>query len=1054
MFKPVSSKLEIKESEESILDFWKQQEIFKQTLKKTEGGPEYVFFEGPPTANGMPGVHHILARVFKDLFPRYKTMQGYHVDRRGGWDTHGLPVEIEVEKKLGFTNKQQIEEYGIEKFNRLCRESAFSYIKEWEKLTDRIAYWVDLSRAYVTYRNEYIESVWWILKSLWEKDLLYQGFKVVPYCTRCGTPLSDHEVSQEYHEITEPAIFVRMPLLDEEGTSLLVWTTTPWTLPGNVAVAAGKDINYVKIEREVPNGESHTKEKLILAEALVKKVFGDEKVTILDKFKGKQLKGKRYQPLFTFLPVDKPAHFVVMGDFVTIEDGSGLVHMAPAFGADDMNVANQEDLPILMTVKPDGTFIREVDQWAGRYVKDADPLIIDHLNARGLLFKVEQHTHSYPFCWRCGTPLLYYARATWYIRTSQVKDRLVALNNEINWYPEHIKNGRFGNWLENNIDWALGRERFWGTPLPVWQCEDCGMQTCVGSMEELSKLVGHDLSGLELHRPYVDEVVFDCPECHGKMKRVPELIDVWFDSGSMPIAQWHYPFENIEEFKQQFPADYICEAVDQTRGWFYSLHAISTLVFDEKCFKNVVCLGLILDENGQKMSKSRKNVVDPWEVIDQHGVDAMRWYLYTASPPGQERRFSANLVSEVIRTFMLTLWNTYSFFVTYANLDQWQPDAQKKDIEYSPLDKWIRSELHALVRDVTKAFETYDVINATRPIEVFVDRLSNWYLRRSRRRFWKSESDGDKYAAYATLYEALVTVSKLIAPSMPYMAENLHQNLVRSVDPNAELSVHLANWPGYDEAVIDATLNNEMDAIMKLVSLGHAARNKSGIKVRQPLAEAAFALSAGDDPSIIERYADLLEDELNVKKVRLLSAANEAVAYELLPLPKQLGQRFKGDFPKIKAAILKLDAEPVAAAVSKSDPFSVSVDGEKYSINPDEVEIHIQAKEGFEVASEGAYLAALVTTMNEDLVYEGLVREFIRRIQESRKQAGFEISDRILLSFSASDKLEKAIEQYHDYVMNETLAVQMDSKNHPGTLPNVSDEFDGEQVTIWLERAK
>ncbi|MGV8027016.1 MAG: isoleucine--tRNA ligase [Anaerolineaceae bacterium] len=1054
MFKPVSSKLEIKESEESILDFWKQQEIFKQTLKKTEGGPEYVFFEGPPTANGMPGVHHILARVFKDLFPRYKTMQGYHVDRRGGWDTHGLPVEIEVEKKLGFTNKQQIEEYGIEKFNRLCRESAFSYIKEWEKLTDRIAYWVDLSRAYVTYRNDYIESVWWILKNLWEKDLLYQGFKVVPYCTRCGTPLSDHEVSQEYHEITEPAIFVRMPLLDEEDTSLLVWTTTPWTLPGNVAVAAGKDITYVKIEREIPNGESHTKEKLILAEALVEKVFGDGKVTILDKFKGKQLKGKRYQPLFTFLPVDKPAHFVVLGDFVTIEDGSGLVHIAPAFGADDMNVANQEDLPILMTVKPDGTFIREVDHWAGRYVKDADPLIIDHLNARGLLFKVEQHTHSYPFCWRCGTPLLYYARATWYIRTSKVKDRLVALNNEINWYPEHIKNGRFGNWLENNVDWALGRERFWGTPLPVWQCEDCGMQTCVGSMEELAKLVGHDLTGLELHRPYVDEVVFGCPECHGKMKRVPELIDVWFDSGSMPIAQWHYPFENVEEFNKQFPADYICEAVDQTRGWFYSLHAISTLVFDQKCFKNVVCLGLILDENGQKMSKSRKNVVDPWEVINQHGVDAMRWYLYTASPPGQERRFSANLVSEVIRTFMLTLWNTYSFFVTYANLDQWQPDVQKKDIEYSPLDKWIRSELHALVRDVTKAFETYDVINATRPIEVFVDRLSNWYLRRSRRRFWKSESDGDKYAAYATLYEALVTVSKLIAPSMPYMAENLYQNLVRSVDPNADLSVHLANWPSYDETAIDATLNYEMDTVMRLVSLGHAARNKSGIKVRQPLAEAAFALNAGDDPSIVERYADLLKDELNVKKVRLLSAANEAVAYELLPLPKQLGQRFKGDFPKIKAAILKLDAEPVTAAVLKGDPFSVNVDGEEYSINPDEVEIHMQAKEGFEVASEGAYLAALVTTMNDDLIYEGLVREFIRRIQESRKQAGFEISDRILLSFSATEKLEKAIEQYHDYVMNETLAIQMDSKNHPSTLPNASDEFDGEQITIWLERAK
>ena len=1053
MFKPVSSKLEIKEQEEQILDFWKQNEIFKKTLEETEGGPEYVFYEGPPTANGLPGVHHILARAFKDIFPRYKTMQGYHVDRRGGWDTHGLPVEIEVEKKLGFTNKQQIEDYGIEKFNKLCKESAFSYIKEWEKLTDRIAYWVDLSRAYVTYRNDYIESVWWILKTMWEKDLLYQGFKVVPYCTRCGTPLSDHEVSLGYKDVTEDAIFVRMPLLDEEGTSLLVWTTTPWTLPGNVAVAAGKDITYVKVERDLPNGDGKSKEKLILAEPLLEKVFGDEKVKILDRFKGRQLKGKRYQPLFTFLPVEKPAHYVVLGDFVTTEDGSGLVHIAPAFGADDMNVAMQEDLPVLMTVKPDGTFIREVDQWAGRYVKDADPLIVDHLNSRGLLFKVEKHTHSYPFCWRCHTPLLYYARSTWYIRTSKMKDRLVELNNEINWYPEHIKNGRFGNWLENNIDWALGRERYWGTPLPVWQCEDCGTQTCVGSKEELSKLVGHDLTGLELHRPYVDEVVFECPECHGKMKRVPELIDVWFDSGSMPIAQWHYPFEHKEEFKKQYPADYICEAVDQTRGWFYSLHAISTLVFDQKCFKNVLCLGLILDENGQKMSKSRKNVVDPWEVIDKNGADAMRWYLYTASPPGQERRFSANLVSEVIRNFMLTLWNTYSFFVTYANLDNWQPDAQKTDIEYSALDKWIRSELHTLVKDVTMAFENYDVINATRPVEVFVDHLSNWYLRRSRRRFWKSESDGDKYAAYATLYEALVTVSKLIAPSMPYMAENLYQNLVCSVDPNESLSVHLTKWPEYDEKVIDADLNHEMDVVMKLVSLGHAARNKSGIKVRQPLAEAAFTQSTADDPGIVKRYADLLEDELNVKEVRLLSAANEAVAYQLVPLPKQLGQRFKSDFPKVKEAILKLDAEKTAGMIMKGESFPVNVNGEEVSINPDEVEVHMQAKEGFEVASDGAYLAALVTTMNDDLVYEGLVREFIRRVQESRKQAGFEIADRIKLFFTASEKLAKAIEQYRDYVMNETLTVEMDTKNHPGTLPNVSDEFDGEQVTIWLEKA-
>ncbi len=1054
MFKPVSSKLEIRELEESILDFWKQEDIFKQTLQKTKDGPDYVFYEGPPTANGMPGVHHVLARAFKDIFPRYKTMCGYHVDRRGGWDTHGLPVEIEVEKKLGFTNKQQIEDYGIEKFNKLCRESAFSYIQEWAKLTDRIAYWVDLDRAYVTFKNEYIESVWWILKNLWDQDLLYQGFKVVPYCTRCGTPLSDHEVATGYHEVTETAIFVKMPLLDEEDTSLLVWTTTPWTLPGNVAVAAGKDISYVKVERDLPNEGAAVKEKLILAEALVEKVFGEEKVKILERFKGKHLKGKRYQPLFTFLPLEKPAHFVVLGDFVTTEDGSGLVHMAPAFGMDDMNVANAEDLPILMTVKPDGTFIREVDQWAGKYVKDADPLIIDHLNARGLLFRAEPHTHTYPFCWRCDTPLLYYARPTWFIRTSEKKDRLVALNNEVNWYPEHIKEGRFGNWLANNVDWALGRERFWGTPLPVWQCRECGLQTCVGSVEELAGLVGHDLTGLELHRPYVDEVTFACPECHATMQRVPELIDVWFDSGSMPVAQWHYPFENQQEFKEQFPADYICEAVDQTRGWFYSLHAISTLVFDQKCFKNVLCLGLILDENGQKMSKSRGNVTDPWEVINQNGADAMRWYLYTASPPGQERRFSANLVSEVIRNFMLTLWNTYSFFITYANLDEWHPDSSVAEIEYSSLDKWVLSELHTLVRDVTQAFENYDVINATRPIEAFVDNLSNWYLRRSRRRFWKSESDGDKFAAYATLYEVLVTISKLIAPSMPFMAEDLYQNLVLSVNPDAQKSVHLADWPEWNPSLIDQDLNHEMEVVMKLVSLGHAARNRSGIKVRQPLAEAAFAMSSADDPNIIHKYAELLQDELNVKQVRLLSAANEAVAYELVPLPKQLGQKYKSDFPQIKAAILQVDGESAAQTLSMGAPIEVKVACDTYLITPDEVEIHMQAKEGFEVASDGAYLAALITTLSDDLIYEGLVREFIRRVQESRKQAGFEISDRIILSFTASQKLSTAIEMYRDYVMAETLSVEMSSKKHPQTLPNVSDDFDGEQVTLWLERKK
>jgi isoleucyl-tRNA synthetase len=1049
MFKPISPKLNLNVMEEGILRFWNANDIFKKSSDERKDRPPYVIYEGPPTANGKPGIHHVLARAFKDMFPRYKTMQGFYVDRRGGWDTHGLPVEIEVEKRLGFTNKAEIESYGIEKFNALCRESAFERILDWEKLTQRIAYWVDFERAYVTYRNEYIESVWWLLKSIWDKGLLYQGYKVVPYCPRCGTPLSDHEVAQGYADTEDPSVFVRFPLVDEPNTYLLVWTTTPWTLPGNVAVAAHPDVEYASVTR----ADGLSDERLILAKELVEKVFGDIPVKILKTYKGKALKGKRYAPLFTFLPTDKPAHYVVNAEYVTTSDGTGLVHIAPAFGADDMEVAKEYDLPVLMTINDEGKFNREVTNWSGLFVKDADALIIEELEQRGLLFKVETYTHSYPFCWRCNTPLLYMARPTWFIRTSQIKDRLVALNQEINWIPEHIKNGRFGNWLENNIDWALGRNRYWGTPLPVWECDQCHKQLCIGSVAELSELAGKDLSGMDLHRPFIDEIHFTCPECHaGTMRRVKELIDVWFDSGAMPVAQWHYPFEHAEDFKRQFPADFICEGVDQTRGWFYSLLAISALVFDSICYKNAISLGIILDKDGQKMSKSRGNVVDPWEVIDEYGADALRWYLYTSTPPGNERRFNADQVGEVVRNFSLTLWNTYSFFVTYANLDAWKPDQQVLP-QFMQLDYWLLSELNVLVRDVTQAYETYDVLGATRPIEAFVDKLSNWYLRRSRRRYWKSESDGDKAAAYETLYQALTTLAKLLAPAMPFMADELYQNLVRSVDEGAPLSVHLADWPKPDEQSINEQLNREMALVMRLASLGHAARMKSNIKVRQPLAEVAFAVSSAEDAEIVERFKELLMDELNVKSVRVLSGSAEAVTYSLNPLPKQLGQKYKGLYPKIRQAILELPVQESAAKLLDGINLVVNVDGKFYEIQPDEVEVHSTAHAGFEVASDGPYLAAVDIELTPELLNEGLAREFVRRVQTLRKDGGLDLADRIRLAYQATPRLNEAVQAFAEFIQSETLAVELIAGEIPEKWITASDSFDGEQLTIAIQKA-
>jgi isoleucyl-tRNA synthetase len=816
-----------------------------------------------------------------------------------------------------------------------------------------------------------------------------------------------------------------------------------------VAVAAGENVDYVKVLRNLPAGSGSPSEKLILAKALLEKVFRGEEVQVLETFKGKKLKGLKYKPLFTFLPPEKPAHYVVMADFVTTEDGTGLVHMAPAYGADDMKIAMEHDLPIIMTVAPNGTFIPEVTPWRGVFVKDADESIKTDLHNRGLLFRAEPYTHTYPFCWRCKTPLLYYAREAWYIRTSQFKDRMVQLNQTINWVPEHIKDGRFGNWLSNNVDWALSRERYWGTPLPVWECADCKHQHCIGSVSELAGLTGRDLSNLDMHRPQVDNVHFACQKCGGKMTRVPELIDVWFDSGSMPYAQWHYPFENKEKFAKQFPADYICEAVDQTRGWFYSLHAIGTLLMDSVAFKNVACLGLILDGEGYKMSKSKGNIVNPWDVLNLHGADAFRWYLYTATPSGNERRFSVDLVGEVLRNFTLTLWNVYSFFVTYASLDNWQPGATEP-LAYSSLDKWLLSELNTLVSNVTLAYESYDATGATRPLEKFVENLSTWYLRRSRRRFWKSESDTDKKAAYATLYTALVTLSKLLAPAMPFLADELYQNLVRSFDSKAPESVHLAEWPVVDSSFVDEKLNRDMALVMRLASLGHAARSKANRKVRQPLAEAAFSVANVNERSAVRDYDDLLMDELNVKKVRMLDVSTEALQHTVKPLPKQLGQKYGNRFPAIQKALLAMNSEMVAQALLADGRFNVDVDGVTYEILPNEVDIKTLAREGFAVAEEGSYVAALVTELTPELVAEGLAREFVRRLQDFRKESGLDVSDRIRIFLEASPVLKDALLRHHEYVTGETLCLEMNFSAPPADARTISDTFDGESISIGL----
>jgi len=1067
MFRTVNPQINsevINRLEQQQLDFWRFNRVFERTTEGREDAPRYVFYEGPPTANGKPGSHHVLSRAFKDMFPRYKVMQGFYCLRRGGWDTHGLPVEIEVEKELGFESKGQIEEYGVAEFNARCRANVFQHINEWEKLTERTAFWVNLDDAYVTFSNDYIESVWWILKQFWDKGLLYRGYKVVPYSPSSGTPLSTHEVAQGYKTIVDPSVYVRFPVRDKPGVYLLAWTTTPWTLPANAALAVGEDIDYVQVEALAADGEGV--EQLILAEALMEKVLRDPDAhEIVTRLKGSDLVGWRYKPLYTFLPVEQDYAYVVAADYVSTADGTGIVHTAPAYGVDDLATGRKHDLPVLITVDESGCFVDVVSTFRGMWFKDADRHIISDLIERGLMYRHETYQHPYPHNWRDGSPLMYFARETWFIDTLKFKRQMIDLNQTINWVPGHIRDGRFGNWLDDLKEWSLGRERYWGTPLPVWVDEQTGDMICVGGVDELSELAGRDLTELDLHRPYVDEVAFENPNGEGGiMRRVPEVIDVWFDSGAMQVAQWAYPKSNRDILEQQHPADYICEAVDQTRGWFYSLHAIAAMLFETVAFENVICLGHILDEKGQKMSKSLGNIVDPWMVLEQAGADAFRWYMYTSGPPGEPRRFSINLVNEVIKKFWSTLWNTYSFFVTYANIDGWTPaQTAPAPSEREPLDQWLLAELHALIKSVTTAFEEYDAVNATRPIEDFVERLSNWYVRLSRDRFWKSEVDSDKLSAYATLYETLTTVAKLLAPTMPFLSEEMYRNLVGEQEGAEADSVHLSRWPQADDTLIKAELVDEMALVRRLVSLGLSARNAAQIGVRQPLANAQFALRDVSEASVVERHADLIKSELNIKDVIVLGA-DEASAfaattiYSLNPLPRFLGRKYGGDFKAIQSALRDGDqasVRPLAEKLLAGEDIIVEVDGSSFEILNDECEVKasVQAPEG--AVEDGGYVVVLNTRLTSDLLEEGLARELIRRIQNLRKQADFALDDRIDIVYSdASDTIDAVMQLFSGYISAETLADSLQPGDMSSEFVQETVQLRGEPLTIGLRRRR
>ena len=1025
-YAPVDPQQSFPDLEQAILERWRERDVFGESVRRREGAEPYVFYEGPPTANGRPGSHHVLSRVFKDVFPRYRTMRGRLVHRKGGWDTHGLPVELEIEKQLGFKTKDDIEAYGVAEFNAKCRESVLKYIDEWHQLTERIGFWIDTDDAYYTMDDDYIESVWWSLKQVWDKGLLYEGYKVVPYCPRCGTALSSHEVSLGYKDVVDTAAYVRFPVVGEDGVSFVGWTTTPWTLLSNAALAVGPDITYVRVSQDG--------EQLIVAQALAEKVFG-EGVQTSGPVPGSELVGMAYEPPFSYVTdFGDKGHTVLPADFVTTEDGTGVVHTALAFGEDDFRLGEEQGLTLQNPVRPDGTFDDRMGPYAGRKVKETDGDIVEELRANGKLLRAEDYEHSYPHCWRCDTALLYYAKSSWYVATTKVKDQLLASNEAVTWYPEHIKHGRFGNWLENNVDWALSRERYWGTPLPVWRADD-GEVVCVGSRAELAEL-GADVPD-DLHRPYVDDVTF---ERDGKtFRRVPDLIDVWWDSGSMPFAQWHAPFENQDTFENRYPADYICEALDQTRGWFYSLLAVSTLLFGRASFETVLCLGLITDPQGQKMSKSRGNAVAPWDVLDTHGADAFRWYYFTSKQPWDGYRFSVETIGESVRQYLKTLWNTYGFFTLYANVNDVEP-AALDDVELTDLDRWALSRLQSLSATCIDRLDDYDTTSAGRAIQAYVDELSNWYVRRSRRRFW----DGDP-AAFATLRECLLGVAKLTAPLTPFIADAIYEGL-----DGSEPSVHLCDYPEPDPALRDEQLEWQMGVAREAVGLGREARAHGRLKVRQPLRE-AVVVAAGGERDAIERFNDTVRDELNVKSVRYATDADELGNFELKPNYRALGPRFGKDMPQVAEAVGALEASRAAATLRGGGEVHVSVGGREHPLTADDVQLALQPLDGYQVERSGSHAVALDTVLDDELRREGFAREVVHAVQNARKEAGLDVEDRIALGLGGDDELLDAVRAHEGYVTGETLATSLELGD--GSERSATATVDGRELRISVLKA-